>query len=133
MPGVGDRVRELREQRKWTQKELAQRVGKMDHSAVSNIERGAIPLGRARAVRMVDAFNAYEGGPRLPKVTLKYLLGEGVRVTTVDDLLRRLESFAAEADEERKTVARNLARLARSIERLEARLGNEVAPAQKRA
>ena len=37
---IGSRVKELREKRKWTQEELAERTGISNSQQVSNIERG---------------------------------------------------------------------------------------------
>ncbi len=118
-PADGTRIRALREERGWTQKELAQRVGNIDHSGISNIELGKTPLGRRRAKRFANALGVPLGE-----------LWEEEEAVTLASVLDRMEQLAADADEGRRLVVNSLNRLARAIERLERLLDDEVGPTQ---
>lgn len=76
----GERIKDLRLERGWTQKELAERVGNIDHSGISNIELGRVPLGPTRARRFAKVFGVS------PETILP---PEGKR-TTLGSLERRL-------------------------------------------
>lgn len=124
VPGTpGARIRELREERNWTQKDLAARVGNIDHSGVSNIELGRTPLGRRRAAKFAHVFG----------VTTDEILLPDPAAPTLELLLHRLEEFAADADEGRRVLVNALNRLSRGIERLEGQIAGEAGQAQKRA
>lgn len=86
----GERIKELRLERGWTQKELARKVGNIDHSGVSNIERGAVPIGDVRARRFAQVF----------RVKPEFILPpEGDRATlgSVDSRLRGIEALMSSA------------------------------------
>ena len=86
----GHRIRELRHERGWTQRELAKRVGNIDHSGVSNIELGRAQLGRARAARFADALSVPLEAIYDPEdVTLD------ARLARIEEALMRIETQLA--------------------------------------
>lgn len=78
----GARIRELRRARGMTQKQLAELVGRIDAAGVSNIERGAAPLGLNRAQRFAEALG----------VSPSLLLPSDPQ-PTIRDVLARLEGL----------------------------------------
>lgn len=108
----GERIRRLREERDWTQKQLAERVGNIDHSGISNIELGNTPLGRRRAIRFADAFG----------VSQEEILPAEARpsLSTLDRRLQGIEETLAGArDDAARGREALLAALAANVIRLE--------------
>jgi transcriptional regulator with XRE-family HTH domain len=64
MSQVGDRIRELREERDWSQREFAKRVG-INYSVVNRIELGKRSVEDHELAKIADVFG----------VTTDYLLG----------------------------------------------------------
>jgi HTH-type transcriptional regulator, competence development regulator len=64
MSQVGDRIRELREERNWSQREFAKRVG-INYSVVNRIELGKRNVEDHELAKIADVFG----------VTTDYLLG----------------------------------------------------------
>lgn len=120
----GQRIRALRLERGWTQKDLAQRVGNIDHSGISNIERGAAPVGDRRGVRIARAF-----GVSMEEIGLGEV--QQPTIATLDTRLRDIEGtlvmFRSEAGIVREALTASLAsigvrlgRIEESLERLAA-------------
>jgi transcriptional regulator with XRE-family HTH domain len=61
---IGDRIRELREQKGWSQRELSRRVG-INYSVMSRIESGQRPVEDDEILKFADIF----------EVSTDYLLG----------------------------------------------------------
>ena len=89
----GEEIREERLRLGLTQKELAARVGNIDHSGVSNIERGETKLGRARAERFARAL----------EISVERLLPANA-VPSVQTILNRLQDNEASADRVRAAL-----------------------------
>ncbi len=64
MSHVGERIRELREKRDWSQREFAKRVG-INYSVINRIELGKRPVEDHELAKIADLFD----------VTTDYLLG----------------------------------------------------------
>lgn len=125
----GERIKELRLDRGWTQKELARRVGNIDHSGVSNIERGAVPIGDVRARRFAQVFKVK------PEIILPR---EGDRATlgSVDSRLRGIEALMKSAIEDSAVSLQALgatqAAISAQLDHIETLLG-QLAPPRRGA
>lgn len=82
----GGVIREVRERRGWTQRELADKVGHIDAAGVSKIETGVTKLGRARATRFA----------RVLGVSLSLLLPPLETQPSLRSIQDRLESLEAD-------------------------------------
>lgn len=91
-------IRRLREERGWTQRELAERVGHIDAAGVSKIETGVTKLGKTRALRFARALDTQISQllqPADPAPTLREIHGLLEEVATeVGDLIGNQERLA---------------------------------------
>ena len=53
---VGDKIRELRKERGWSQEELAKKTGYKDKSAINKIESGINQLTQSKIQKFADVF-----------------------------------------------------------------------------
>lgn len=121
----GQIIRERRQHLGLTQAELAARVGRIDSSAISNIERGRVRIGHERARRFADALG----------IDPKTLDGETETRPSLQSLLDRLEELGAEvvkdrreSDRLRREVVKALQHLAALVDVLVERSETQVAP-----
>jgi len=84
----GEVIRAERLRRGWTQKDLASRVGNIDHSGVSNIERGKTGLGLARAERFARVLEISPARLRSPQA----------EPATAGTILHRLRDIEGKVD-----------------------------------
>lgn len=61
---IGDRIREARIERRWSQRELAKRMGYSNHSTIGKIESGKVDIPQSRIVQFADVLG----------VTVAYLM-----------------------------------------------------------
>ena len=108
----GERIRQLRLERDWTQKQLAAKVGNIDHSGVSNIELGAVPLGFRRAQRFAQALS----------VRVEEILPPEAERTTLGSVDLRLASIEAMLSGTREEAARGREALMAALAASEVRL-----------
>jgi transcriptional regulator with XRE-family HTH domain len=108
----GEVIRAERLKRGWTQKELARRVGRIDHSGVSNIEQGKTQLGRARAERFA----------RVLDVSVDRLLPSGDGAPTTRTILRHLRDSEERADFGRNALVESLESIDDRLSEIEALL-----------
>ena len=54
-------IHDLRKQNKWTQEELATRMGYTDRSMISKIEAGKVDLGQSKILEFAKIFNVEPG------------------------------------------------------------------------
>jgi len=83
MSQVGDRIRELREERDWSQREFAKRVG-INYSVVNRIELGKRNVEDHELAKIADVFG----------VTTDYLLGRTDNPNPPDDDDKELGTLA---------------------------------------
>lgn len=118
----GEIIRERRRQLGLTQAQLAERVGHIDSSAISNIERGNIGLGHERALRFAGALGLdprkLDGEPAGERPTLRTVLD-------------RLEEHEAHGFEWSREIVRALELLAAQVAALDDRLERTAAPKRK--
>jgi transcriptional regulator with XRE-family HTH domain len=74
MDSVGERIKELREKRGWSQREFAKRLG-ISYSVVNRMELGKRPVDDHELAKIADLFD----------VTTDYLLGRSDSVYTKDE------------------------------------------------
>ena len=108
----GERIRELRLERDWTQKQLAAKVGNIDHSGVSNIELGSVPLGHRRAQRFAKAFG----------VSVEEILPPAAARTSLSSVDRRLANIEETLSDTREEAARGKEALMAALVASEVRL-----------
>lgn len=123
----GERIKELRLNRGWTQKELAERVGNIDHSGISNIELGRTPLGPTRARRFAKVFRVSPAEilpPEAERTTLSSLDG---RLVGIEETLSGARKEAATG---REALMVALAASEVRLAHIEEMLGRLVAQAQ---
>jgi len=92
---IGDRIRQLRQERRWTQAEFAEKLG-VHQKQVSSYERGVNVPSTEILIKLAEAFN----------VTLDYLAfeakGQTTKLTIQDgELLRRFEAVDRLTERER--------------------------------
>lgn len=71
---VGERIKELREKRGWSQREFAKRLG-ISYSVVNRIELGKRPVDDRELAKIADLFD----------VTTDYLLGRSDSIYTIEE------------------------------------------------
>ena len=54
-------IKQLRKQNKWTQEELALRMGYSDRSTIAKIESGAVDLSQSKILEFAKVFNVTPG------------------------------------------------------------------------
>ncbi len=98
---ISDRIRQLRQERRWTQAELGDKVG-VHQKQVSAYERGANVPSTDVLIKLAEVFN----------VSLDYLAfeakGKPARINIQDrDLLRRFEALDSLSEQD-KTLAKEM-------------------------
>lgn len=98
---ISDRVRLLRQERRWTQAELGEKIG-VHQKQVSAYERGANIPSTEVLIKLAEAFN----------VSLDYLAfeakGQSARINIQDrDLLRRFEALDSLSEQD-KNLAKQI-------------------------
>jgi len=98
---ISDRIRQLRQERRWTQAELGQRIG-VHQKQVSSYERGVNVPSTEVLIKLAEIFD----------VTLDFLAfeakGQPAKLNIQDrELLRRFEAVDGLTDEE-KTLAKEM-------------------------
>lgn len=58
---VGDRIKEKRKERNWTQRDLADRMGYKNHSVVARAESGQIDLPQSRILQFAEVLGVTPG------------------------------------------------------------------------
>ncbi len=56
-----ENIRDLRKQNKWTQEELAQKMGYTDRSMIAKIESGKVDLSQSKILEFAKVFNVDPG------------------------------------------------------------------------
>ena len=56
-----ENIREFRKQNKWTQEELAQRMGYTDRSTIAKIEAGKVDLSQSKIIEFANVFGVDPG------------------------------------------------------------------------
>lgn len=98
---INDRIRQLRQERRWTQAELGEKVG-VHQKQVSAYERGANVPSTEVFIKLAEVFN----------VSLDYLAfeakGQSAKINIQDrDLLRRFEELDSLSEPD-KTLAKQM-------------------------
>lgn len=96
---IGGRIKDIRIQRGWSQRELAKRMGYSNHSTIGKIESGKVDIPQSRIVQFADVLG----------VTVAYLMNwEEVKKKNDDltDIVLRLRS-----DEEFADVMKGISQL----------------------
>ena len=90
---LGTRIAELRKTNKWSQTDLANKIG-ASREAIGKYERNEAVPSVEMAKKIADAFD----------VTLDYLVGEGQNAQFDKQAIKRLEEISNLPDKERDTV-----------------------------
>ena len=98
---INERIRQLRQEKRWTQAELGQKVG-VHQKQVSAYERGANVPSTEVLIKLAEVFN----------VSLDYLAfeakGQTAKINIQDrDLLRRFEALDSLSEQD-KTLAKQI-------------------------
>jgi transcriptional regulator with XRE-family HTH domain len=98
---IGERIRQLRQERRWTQAELGQKIG-VHQKQVSSYERGVNVPSTEVLIKMAEVFD----------VTLDFLAfeaqGQPAKLNIQDrELLRRFEAVDSLSEQE-KTLAKEM-------------------------
>lgn len=98
---INDRIRQLRQEKQWTQAQLGQKIG-VHQKQVSAYERGANVPSTEVLINLAEAFN----------VSLDYLAfeakGQAAKINIQDrDLLRRFEALDSLSEQD-KTLAKQI-------------------------
>ena len=83
---IGNRIKETRIQRGWSQRDLAKRMGYSNHSTIGKIESGKVDIPQSRIVQFADVLG----------VTVAYLMNweeDKQRQSTNDELSERKKLF----------------------------------------
>ena len=62
---IGEKIKQKRNELKWSQRELCKRMGYSDHSTIAKIEQGKVDIPQSRIVQFADALG----------VSVAYLMG----------------------------------------------------------
>lgn len=58
---LGNRIKELRKQKGWTQEMLSKKAGYADKSMISRIENGMVNLSQSQIMKFAEVFNVEAG------------------------------------------------------------------------
>ncbi len=108
MPSVGDRIREAREKKGWTQERLGEKT-KLSKGFISDVENGKTNIGSENLLKVADALNANldyllrgevpEGRPRhavvIPSELSRFAEEEGLSYAETLELLGAHHSIVA--------------------------------------
>lgn len=75
-----ENIRDLRKQNKWSQEELAQRMGYKDRSSIAKIESGSVDIPRSKILEFAKVFGVAPGdlmGWEDNKPEVDYMVGTG--------------------------------------------------------
>ena len=83
---IGNRIKDTRIQRGWSQRDLAKRMGYSNHSTIGKIESGKVDIPQSRIVQFADVLG----------VTVSYLMNweeDKQRQSTNNELSERKKLF----------------------------------------
>lgn len=96
---IGSKIKEQRQALKMSQRELAKRVGYLDHSTVARIENGKVDLPQSKIVIFADALGVtpghlmgWDAEPEDLGAVAAHVLGDPALLSMVQDYLELSES-----------------------------------------
>jgi transcriptional regulator with XRE-family HTH domain len=114
---IGDKIKILRKQNRWSQKQLAQKIG-TSGPIVGRYERGEMTPSVEVAKKLADTLN----------VTLAYLVDDPIRAAEIKDknMFRRIMEIQDLNTEDQRTIAHVLDSLLRDAKAKKAYVSNLV-------
>lgn len=123
---IGDRIREKRMERKWSQRDLAAKMNYSNHSTIGKIESGKVDIPQSRIVQFADVLGVtpaylmgWEQEPEdLADVTAQVLLNP--------DTLAMVEKYLQLSESDQYAVRLMVASLSEKQKKTDAAVSQEV-------